>query len=201
MKWWRGLLFLGLLAAGCTPAGGRRVEAPSLSPADAAEKALAEYDANKDGVLDAKELEKCPALKSALPRFDANSDGKLSKREIEDKLQGYRDSKTGIVAVPCRVLVDGRAMSGLSVTFEPESFLGPSFKPATGTTEDDGTVSLRTEGYDVEGLPFGLYRVKVSKKNAGGQEAIPARYNTQTTLGQEIGPDMRGDIVIKVTQR
>jgi hypothetical protein len=54
-------VFLGglvLMAAGCS-GGGNPGTAP-VSPRDAADRTLAEHDANKDGALDAKELEACP---------------------------------------------------------------------------------------------------------------------------------------------
>jgi len=40
------------------------------------------------------------------------------------------------------------------------------------------------------GVPLGFYRVEVSK--AG--ENIPAKYNTDTTFGQEVAPDARGSL-------
>jgi hypothetical protein len=38
------------------------------------------------------------------------------------------------------------------------------------------------------GLALGLYRIRVSKM-VDGKETIPARYNTETTLGQEVSMD------------
>lgn len=196
----RGIILLGLLACGCAGAGGARVEPPALSPSDAAQKAIESFDANRDSLLDAAELEKCPSIKSALARFDADSDNKLSAKEIEKRLRMYQESQSGITMVPCRVLLNGMPLRQATVVFEPEAFLGSSFRPATGTTDDNGAAALRSEGYDLDGLPYGLFRVKVSLKQ-GGRETIPARYNEQTTLGQEISPDMRGDIVIQLTSR
>src|SRR5262249_50249538 len=49
------------LAVGCSEGAGSRVPAPSLSSTGAAKEALAEYDTNRDGYLDAKELEQCPS--------------------------------------------------------------------------------------------------------------------------------------------
>src|SRR5207245_2875774 len=85
-----GLALTGIaLAAGCTPANKRRVDAPSFSPSAAAKKAMEEYDTNKDGFLDAAELEKCPPLKAALEKIDTNKDGKLTADEIEARLRTY----------------------------------------------------------------------------------------------------------------
>src|SRR5438445_13166155 len=73
------------LCAGCS---GRpsAVSAPSLSPEEAGRQALAEYDANRDGYLDAKELERCPALKDALKAVDKNGDKRISAEEIAERL-------------------------------------------------------------------------------------------------------------------
>ena len=57
------------VALGCGSAD-RPSPPPAYSPAEAARLALAEFDTNKDGRLDAKELARCPALKSALASMD-----------------------------------------------------------------------------------------------------------------------------------
>jgi hypothetical protein len=38
------------------------------------------------------------------------------------------------------------------------------------------------------GVHFGLYKVRISKLS-NGQETLPARYNTETELGQEVSYD------------
>jgi hypothetical protein len=197
------LLFVAM-AAGCNPSGGARVEPPSWSPAAAARDALALYDTNKDGVLDAAELEKCPVLKVNLSRYDANGDGKLSADEIAARLQVLRDSKIGRVAAPVVVTLNGRPLANAKVTFIPEPFLGPAFKPASGVSDASGGVTVQIENDPVPGVPCGLYRVEVSLADAAGRETIPARYNAQTTLGCEIGPSTvggRGGLEFKLTTR
>jgi hypothetical protein len=72
---------------------------------------------------------------------------------------------------------------------EPEKFLGSGVKPASGVTDRDGSAALKAEGQDLPGVQFGFYRVRISKKDGQGRETLPARYNTQTTLGCEIAPD------------
>jgi hypothetical protein len=178
-----GLLLLG---AGCS--GPNNVSPPSLSPSEAASKALADYDANKDGVLDEKELEKCPALKSALKKIDKNNDGRLSADEIAERLQLFQ--RQGLLtSARVEVLVDGTTIGQATVTLVPEKFMGPAFKPASAVTDVGGTAPLQVEGFYKGLVPMGYYRVEVSKKNAAGQETIPARYNTQTVLGQEVAPE------------
>jgi hypothetical protein len=180
---------LPLSAAGCF---GGRVAPPRLSPEEAGKQALAAYDANGDGVLDEQELERCPALKSCLPAADTDGDGRLSAREIAARVAAYQDSKIGLEAFTCRLTLDGRPLDGATVTFVPESFLGPDVKKASGVSDSQGWVRLQTEGADLPGVACGLYRVEVSKKAAGGQETVPARYNAQTVLGVEVAPDSQG---------
>jgi hypothetical protein len=195
-----------LLAAGC--GGGGPPGAPSFSPSAAGDAALAEYDANKDGGMDAKELEKSPGLREALKRgLDKDRDGRVTAGEITDRLRIYQEEgmMTTFVA---QVTLDGQPLAGATVTLTPEPFLGPSFKPVTGTTSTDGFAPLQGEG--TQGfVPYGFYRVEVSKKGAGGNEIIPAKFNTQTTLGREVAParaqDRRGDaeetLVLRLTSR
>jgi EF hand len=184
-------LFLGglvLLAAGCSGGGSG---GPQVSPREAARAALAEYDANQDGALDAKELERCPALWSALKRIDKNNDGRLTADEIADRLTFLRRQEA-LTGIGVEVSLDGRPLSGATVTLEPEKFMGPSFKPVSAVTDEIGTGTLQGGGPSEEAVPLGYYRVLVSKKNARGEEMIPARYNTKTVLGQEIAPDAEG---------
>jgi hypothetical protein len=187
--------------AGCNTGGGSRVSAPSLSADDAAAKAIAAYDTDRDGAIGGDELKQCPALAGAVERIDKNGDKKLSAEEIAARMRLFLETNSGITNVPCHFTIDGRPLKGAEVIFEPEAFMGSSFKPARGTTDENGAVSLMTEGMNLEGVPYGFFRVRVSKKGADGKETVPARYNEQTTLGQEIAPDLRGDIVIKVTSR
>jgi hypothetical protein len=178
-----GLLLLGI---GCS--GPNNVSPPALSPAEAASQALAEYDANKDGVLDEKELEKCPALKSALKKIDKNNDGRVSADEIAERLQLFQ--RQGVLtSARVEVMLDGAPLERATVTLVPEKFMGPAFKQASAVTDPNGTAPLQVEGAYKGLVPMGYYRVEVSKKNAGGQEAVPARYNTQTILGQELAPE------------
>src|SRR4051812_42823282 len=106
------------LAVGCS----KQVDIPPLDPKEVAGKALAQYDLNKDGYLDAKELERCPGLKTALPRFDKDKDGRFSRAELEEYFQLWVESKTGLQQVLCRVTLDDRPLAGATVVLEPEAF-------------------------------------------------------------------------------
>jgi len=183
---WLFLGVLALLVAGCS--GGKQGSV-QISPREAADQALAEYDANKDGALDAKELEACPGMLSALKRADKDNNGRLTADEIADRLTLFQQQ--GMQSdVSVEVMLDGRPVVGATVTLVPEKFMGQSVKPASTVTDEMGTGSLKTEGSDVQ-VAYGYYRVQVSK-NAQGRETIPAKYNSQTVLGQEISPDVEG---------
>src|SRR5207302_7614851 len=84
---------LVLLIHGCSA----RVDMPPISPEEAAKQALAEYDKNKDGFLDANELEHCPALKNALKTLDKNKDGRLSADEIAERLTAFQATGVGLL--------------------------------------------------------------------------------------------------------
>ena len=178
-----------LLVAGCREG---RVPVPRVSPEEASRQALAEYDRNGDGLLDAAELERCPALNSCLKALDKNGDGRLSAEEIADRLLVYQKSQVGLQAFACQVTLDGRPLAGATITFLPEPFLGRALKPARGVSDSRGMARLQELGADPPGVPCGLFRVEVSKKDAGGREVVPARYNTQSVLGQEVAPDTEG---------
>ena len=178
-----------ILAAGCsrTPAGPSK---PKVDAADAARAAIAKYDANGDGKLDAKELKKCPGLLDAMPRTDTNGDKTLDEAEIAARIQKWFAGGAAIVDAATRVTLDGKPLEGATVTYEPEEFLGASFKSASGTTDSQGQTS--PTGADpnpkFNGLYPGVYRVKISKE-VNGKEIVPKQYNAETELGKEIAPD------------
>jgi hypothetical protein len=181
-------LALGLLS-GC---GGPDVLAvPSYSPERMAHDAMAEYDTNHDGYLDAKELERCPALKASLVSVDKDGDHRLSTDEITARIRTYVEDGVALKRVGCRVLLDGHPLHGATVTYVPEKFMGSVIQPASGVTNKKGEAALLTEGKKLPGVEPGFYRVQVSKTDASGKETIPARYNQDTTLGTEICPRLK----------
>lgn len=177
--------------------GPARVGQPSISPSGAGSAALAEYDKNGDGVISGDELNAAPALKAALPRLDTNNDGGVSADEIAERVNAWIKMQSGMTSVRMHFTLDGQPLGGATVTLEPEPFLGDQVKTAIGTTSQFGDVSpsIKPEDRPDPTLPggahFGLYKVRVSKL-VNGKETIPARYNTQTTLGQEVSYDDPG---------
>jgi hypothetical protein len=180
-------LCLGLLAvAACSPSGGR-IHPPDLDPERAAQQALEEYDANKDGAIAGPELDRCPGLKFALKIMDRDGDGRLNAAEIADRLRQHQEARVGLTALPCQVMLDGRPLAGATVTLVSEKFLGPAVKPVSGVTDETGFCSLKVEGNEMPGVQPGIFRIEISKRGSDGKERVPARYNTNTTLGADTG--------------
>ena len=181
---WLLLLFLALSSAGCS----RTIETPRINARDIAARALAEYDTNGDGVLDARELKRCPGLESCAKRLHPKSkDPRLSLEELEQVLTEYVDSQTGLMTVVCKVTLNEEPLAGAEVVLEPEAFMGDSSKPARGTTDEQGKAQMKIEGAPQPGCHLGIYRVRIAKADAGGRQMLPARYNTETQLGIEVG--------------
>ena len=128
----------------------------------------------------------CPALKKALVEIDTDGDGAISADEIAQRVQSYVDDRLGRMTLACAVLVDGVPLSGATVTFLPEPFLGDAIPPATGTTGSTGIAAMVNADVSPPGITVGFFKVLISKKDASGNELIPARYNVATQLGQEI---------------
>jgi hypothetical protein len=183
----RSFLFAAVtvsLAVGCS--GGNATKLSDLPPVAydppaIAQAALAALDRNKNGQIDGSELDACPALKSALPAIDRNKDRAVSADELQQRAERY--AAAAGVPVACTVTLDGRPLTDATVTFEPEPFMGPGLKAATGKTDATGTIgSFEVDGQAFADLSPGLYRIRVTKDGTN----IPARYNTQSTLGREV---------------
>jgi hypothetical protein len=175
------------LAAGCSGSAPSRVYADKPD-AGAGDRAIQLYDSDKDGLLDAKELEQVPGLKAAMRQVDLDGDGKISAAEISARIQKWTDSKLGRMGVSCIVKHNGRPLAGATVKLIPEKFLGGDLKPAEGTTNDRGMASMSIAGSTQRGISPGFYRVEIT----GAAEAIPPKYNSETCLGQEVANDAAG---------
>lgn len=188
---------LTLLAVGSCRYGPSAVPQPGIDPSSAGSLAMEQYDSNGDGSVAGEELEKAPSLRAALARLDSDKDGGVSAEEVAERVKAWKEMRTGLASVRCHVTLDGQPLAGAKVVFEPEPFLGDEIKTASGATNQFGdaapTVSLedRPDPSLPGGVHFGLYRVRITKA-ASGRETIPARYNAQTTLGQEVSYDDPG---------
>ncbi len=187
---------VAIIFVGCN-FGPSAVRQPAIDASRAGKEALALYDSNHDGVISGDELEHAPAIKAALPRLDTNGDGGVSADEVAARVKAWKAMESGMTSVRMHFTLDGQPLVGAKVTLEPEPFLGTEIKVATGTTTQFGDVSptIAKEDRPAPNLPgganFGLYKVRVSKA-VNGKETIPARYNIETTLGQEVSYDDPG---------
>jgi hypothetical protein len=165
-----------------------------MDPDDAGSQAMEMYDTNGDGNVAGDELEKAPGLKAALSRLDANGDKAVSADEVAERVRSWQKSGYGLMSFGFTVTLNGRPLTDAIVTFEPEEFLGDEIKPASCTTNafGGGGATIAKEDRPApttpSGMHLGLYKVKVSKI-ADGKETIPTKYNTETTLGQEVSID------------
>ncbi|MFM8272292.1 MAG: hypothetical protein ACKODX_08135 [Gemmata sp.] len=182
----RAVPWVLVFAAGCS-SPPPPVEAPPPTTYDAvamADRAMADYDRNNSGFIEGAELDACPALKGSLIGIDTNRDGKLSKDELKARFEEYGAANAAMMAAFVTVTLDGKPLAGATVKLAPEPCMGPAAREVTATTGADGTASKFTlEGKEYQGLPLGLYKAKITGP-AGA--ALPARYNTQTTLGGEV---------------
>jgi hypothetical protein len=187
-----------LLPAGCLLGNRGGPEAPELSPDEAGEEAIKMYDTNRDGALDEQERKQSPALEMALRRIDQDQNGLLTAAEIADRVRYWRQSGSTIMSATSKVTLKGRPLVGATVTFEPEPFLGPSFKPSEGVTDQNGVAVFSGPDSAFPGIYLGFYKIRVSLVR-NGRETIPAKYNEETVLGYEVSddlPEMKGLIPI-----
>lgn len=196
----RNLLLVPVLLSllGCG-GGAARIEPPAIDPAAAGAQAMELYDANGDGAVAGDELDAAPALKAALGTLDADGDGQVSAADVTRRVESWQATRGGVTSVLVYVTLDGAPLPGATVTFEPEPYLGSEIQAAVGVTNIDGVAApmipkeKRPTPNMPPGMQLGLYKVRISKQN-GGAETIPAKYNAQTTLGQQVAPDDPGVI-------
>lgn len=190
-----GALGASLLAAlaGCSSGPGR-VQAPSISASGAASEAMTAYDKDGDGFIAGAELDGAPAVKAALTMLDLDKDGKVSEDEIQQRIEAWQTTGIGVMLVTASFKLDGKPLTNAEVTLEPEEFLGGNLQAGVGEIDSYGIAIIsipkdkRPAKDTPPGVQLGLYKVRVSKK-PNGQETIPAKYNSETVLGQEVAPD------------
>lgn len=186
-----------LLAAALLMISGCRYRLPALKPPKfdpdgAAAAAMEQYDTNSDGQVDKTELKAAPGISFALGRIDANDDGSVTAEELSTMIQEkWLDAGGGIMRVSVEIYMNRRPLDGATVTFEPERFLGDVIHPAMGETDAAGYTPMSMAEEDMphenvrSGVGPGLYLVRISKE-VNGKEMVPAKYNTETTLGIEV---------------
>jgi hypothetical protein len=173
--------------------GPKRVYPPAIDAKKAGTKAIELFDKNKDGKLSGDELDKCPGLKAAMAQVDPDGKGEVTADMITARIVAWQNTKLGRMSLRCSVMHNGEPLPGANVKFVPEPFLGLDQKKytATGKTDDNGNAMLSLPSLgpaELPGVPPGFYRVEVTKEKM----KIPAKYNKETTLGQEVALDAKG---------
>jgi len=176
------------LATGC----GSSISFPPVDPQAATDAAFAALDKNGDGMLDTEELLGSPALLAEIGEYDANGDKQISKEELLNRIVQMYERKIAFTPADCVVTLDGKPLEGATVKYVPEAYLGEgTTSPAEGVTNSEGFADLSMAQEllpkEANGRPLmrvGLYRVEITHPS----ENIPAKYNTETTLGFELHP-------------
>lgn len=160
------------------------------------------FDKNGDQKLSKDELVNCPGLMSSIDRFDQNKDGAISTEECQGKFSELERQGASLVAVTFVVRRNGVPVQGATVKLVPESFMGDQSKTASGVTDQDGSTVPSIPDEDIpseyrgkiRGAPTGIFRVEVTHPSI----PIPAKFNTQTTLGRIISRREHEDMVISL---
>jgi hypothetical protein len=183
-------LILAALSVGGMSCSNRppRLRPPAINATEAGARAVAMFDADKNGSISGAELDKCPGLKAAIARLDAGGQG-VTAEAIAARIKDWQESKAGRLAFACIVTRNGAPLADAEVKFVPEPFLGSNMPVAVGKTDKNGMarISIPTSGeqYDQPGVPPGFYRVEITLADG----SIPSKYNTETILGQEVAID------------
>ena len=171
-----------IVAVGCGN-GLKRLYPTKVDATAAAKAAMTMYDTDGDGTISGAELDACPSLKLVA------KDGPITSETIAKRINDWQISKVGRSPVGIAVAHNGKAMSDVSVRLVPEKFLTDVI-PATGRTDANGKTDVSVPilsaaaAGEPRGVMLGFYRVEITK--AG--ENIPAKYNTDTTLGLVVNP-------------
>lgn len=168
--------------------GPARVQAPSVDPQAAADKAIELYDANRDQQLDTEEVARCPGINVMLSLYDQNNDGRVDRAEIAERLGDLLKNRVGLTQLRSHVTYRGRPLPNATVVFEPEAYLGGEVQTARGTTDAHGSAQMSiAEELLPENLRkmklvhYGTYRVRITHPTI----QLPAKFNSETTLGYE----------------
>ena len=172
---------------------GQAVKIPKADAEKIAQMAIELYDLDKDGAIGGKELEAAASVASAIVELDSDGDGKVVADDISYAVNSWNESGTQVGMANCIVTKSGKPLKGATVTFEPEPFHEGTLGTVSGVCGSDGSVKLVCDelaATGLEGIPTGFYKVRITHQ-VGGKESIPAKYNTETTLGQAISPNQR----------
>ncbi len=170
------------------------IDPVDVSPRASSRRAIDEYDGDGDGKLSDRELAAVPGIAKYKTLYDEDGDGLVSQAEIAARLRKWADLGLGFRQLIVRVTLNGRPLEGARVEFIPEEYLRPAVKPASGITDYGGAADLAMARQDmpadladlpIAGVMGGTFKVRVTHPKID----LPARYNSETVLGEEIAFD------------
>lgn len=183
-------LLLAACLVGCSR-GPSRVKPPRIDPDSSATEAIKLYDRDGDGALNAAEMAKCPGMLNEVKAYDVDANGLVTREEISARIKDLRRHGIGLTRLNCDVSVNGRGLKDATIQFEPEPYLGDEIKAAEGVTDERGVAQmaipaeqLPEDQRDLKAIHYGTYRVRITHPKV----KLPAKYNTETTLGYESRP-------------
>lgn len=198
-----------LFTLGCLTLVGCSSSPTAIVPVEidagrAASQAMELYDMDNDGTLNAVELIAIPGIHTHLDKYDLDGDGMVSADEITERIELWEDQAMGIRTLDVEVILGTRPLQSAEVRFVPEAYLGDGPKVASGTTDSKGFAKISVAVDELpddlrkarmRGLFGGTYKIEVNHPTLN----VPAKYNSETTLGEEVARDTIGDrLVLKL---
>lgn len=200
------MALMSVLFVGCG-SGPNAIEPIYINAGAASSEAIQLYDHNGDNRLDDAELANVPGILLHKDKYDVDKDGFVSEEEIANRIGNWRDKGIGFATVRISVLLDKRPLSGATVRFVPEPYLGEAPKIGTAVTDSSGDAKMSVaKEYIPEdlrvarmrGMFGGTYRIEVTHPNI----ELPERYRNGSALGNEIARDTVGDgIVLELSSK
>lgn len=183
------LLIVSIAATGCSNAPARFV-APEIDIEAAATQAMELYDANGNGSLSKEEMARVPGILARLKAYDLNTNESVEREEIQTQLSRLLN-RVGGTQLSALVFYKGRPLKDATIVMEPEPYLGDQIQKAEAVTDGAGVAELAIPPeYTPEHLRrfktlhYGTFKVRITHPSI----SLPAKYNTETTLGYETEP-------------
>ena len=174
-------------AIGCF-GGPKRASTPDWNVEAITDGCMQQCDEDGDGFISSQELKNAPGLKYCWQQLDTDGDKKLSRAEVLQRFQDYDQLGGGYQSLTCFVMLNGRPLGDAQLRLVPEPFLADYIGEAIGEVYDENTGIASVESVGEEGGEFGvrsgMYLVEITSPSV----QIPAKYNTETTLGVEAAP-------------
>ena len=103
-----------------------------------------------------------------------STDKGVNKAELQDRLQLYKDLRTGLISLGLQITLSGRPLPGAEVVLTPEPFVAEVVQPASGTTDRYGMVYPTSDTAEVPGIQPGFYRIEIKSPHIKSEKAMQA---------------------------